>query len=364
MKFNFPNFSLGAGNILALGQARTGKSTLLKLIAIHFMIAGGRVLYFDIAKGAYVTTKCVSGTHIDWDNVPGKGRFAPIQTLSVSRACDFLFTLLEIEKILLTPDVKSSVMSAVKTIKTFDKTLQTISGLIPHIMNMEVKEALKQHTISEGQYPLFDATTEAINFDTNWLCIESKHTFESGKKASSCISYCFSRVEEMANGKPLLIIFDDASVAFKSEPVVAKLPVQINNLRKRMVSFAFAIHQLSDIGDELKDTLLNHCNTRLYTPNNQIHSNKTIRESYQSLGLSDCQLDLLAKSTPRKDYMIQSADGKCQLIDLMVNPGSTMQIVTGGSNISDINLFEDLAHKYEHDEAVRLYLQSKGGLNG
>ena len=324
------------------------------------MLSGGNVLYFDIDKGAYVTTKCVGGSHVNLDNVIGQSIFSPIQTLSTGRVSDFLFTLLEIEKVLLTPDVKLAVTTAVKMIKSLDKKLQTISGLIPYIMDSCVKNALKQYTIAEGQYPLFDADTEAINFHAKWLCLESKRAFESGSNTQSCLSYIFPRVEELADGAPLMIIFDDAGVAFKSESVVAKLEVWINNLRKRNISFAFAVHQLSDIGPKHKDTLLNHCSTRLFTPNNQIISNKAIRESYQSLGLSDSQLELLAKSTHRKEYMIQSASEKCQIIDLLVNPGSVSQIITGGSNIADINLFEELTHEYGPDGAVKQYLKTKG----
>jgi type IV secretory pathway VirB4 component len=143
--------------------------------------------------------------------------------------------------------------------------------------------------------------------------------------------------------------------------VVAKLPVWINNLRKRNISFGFAVHQLSDIGQKLKDTLLNHCNSRIYTPNSQVLLNKTIREAYQSLGLSDSQLEILAKSSPRKEYMIQTADGKCQVIDLMIKPKSVSQIITGGSNISYINLMDELLANLSHNEAVKQYLKKKGG---
>lgn len=360
MKFKFSNFSLGAGNMLLIGQAKTGKSTLLKWIAIHFMRNGGSVLYFDVDKGAFVTTKCVGGTHINLDADAGQGIFAPLQTLSEHSVCEVLFTILEAGNVPRTPEIKFAVQSSVKMVKSLDTKEQTISNLIPFIMNDTIRDALKQHTLAEGHNPLFDADTEKLNFDGNWLCLECKRTFESGKKANSCLSYCFSRIEERACNKPLLIIFDDAAVAFKSEMVVAKLPVQINNLRKRNVSFAFAVHQLTDIGNGLKDTLLNHCGTRIYTPNKQILSNQSLKISYQSLGLSDSQLDLLAAGSTRKEYMIQTAEGKSQIIDLMIAPKSASQIITGGSNIMDIGLMEKFIAGYGHDNAVKLYLKKKG----
>jgi type IV secretion system protein TrbE len=361
MRYGFANFSLGAGNLLVLGQAKTGKSTILKWIAIHFMRAGGNVLYFDIDKGAYVTTKCVSGTHVDLDAATGQALFTPLQTLSEKRANEFVLTLLAMERIPLTPFVTATVSSAVKMVKLLPTKEQTISKLLHFIMDPGAKEALRAYSLSEGHYPMFDAQTEAVSFNENWLCLECKRTFESNSKAGGCLSYVFSRVEERTSTEPLLIIIDDAAVAFRSEPVVARLPVWINNLRKKNISFAFAVHQLIDICGDLKDTLLNHCNTRVYTPNNQVLTNRTIRESYQSLGISDNQLELLSKIAPQKEYVIQTADGKCQSIDLMIAQKSTAQIITGGSNIDDIRLMENLMAQNDHSGAIELYIKEKGG---
>jgi len=363
MKYGFANFSLGAGNLLVIGQSKTGKSTLLKWIAIHFMRAGGNVLYFDIDKGAFVTTKCVNGTHVDLDAVTGQALFTPLQTLSEKRAREFVLTLLTMEKVPLTPLVTATVSSAVKMVKSLPETAQTISNLLHFVMDPGAKEALKAYSVSEGYYPMFDAPTEAVSFNENWLCLECKRTFESNSKAGGCLSYVFSRVEERTDTKPLLVIIDDAAVAFRSEPVVAKLPVWINNLRKKNISFAFAVHQLIDICGDLKDTLLNHCYTRIYTPNSQVLTNKIIRESYQSLGLSDSQLGLLSTGSPRKNFMIQTADGKCQSIDLMIAEKSAAQIVTGGSNIDDIRLMERLIAKNGHHGAIQQYIKEKGGPN-
>jgi type IV secretion system protein TrbE len=362
MKYGFVNFSLGAGNLLVIGQAKTGKSTLLKWIAIHFMRAGGHVLYFDIGKGAFVTTACVGGTHVDLDAASGKALFTPLQ-LSERSACEFILALLAMKKQQLSPAVTATVSSAVKLVKSLPQKEQTVSKLLHFIMDPAAREALKAYSLSEGHYPMFDAETEAVSFSEGWLCLECKRTFESNSKAGGCLSYVFSRVEERTCTKPLLVIIDDAAVAFRSEPVVAKLPVWINNLRKSNISFAFAVHQLIDICGDLKDTLLNHCNTRAYTPNSQVHSNKIIRKSYQSLGLSGSQLELLSKGSPRKEYLIQTADGKCQSIDLMIAEKSAAQIVTGGSNIDDIRLMERLIAKNGHHGAIQQYIKEKGGPN-
>jgi len=361
MKFNFKKPKPGTGNILVVGQAKTGKTTLLKKIAHHSVLSGTRIVYFDIDKGAFVFSQLIEGKWLDLGDESREGSLAPVKVLTVKRLVEVLITLVEIEKGKISPNEKAELISSVEMVKSLGEKQQTISGLIPYIMNDGLKEIFKNYAGED----VFNAKTDRVNFDSaRFLCLECKRVFESEKKSAIIISYLFARISSLADGKPIIIIFDDASLALNNKHTEGKMLTQINNMRKRNVSFIFAIHNISDISNRLKDTLLNHCGTRIYTPNSQLSTNKLIKESYQSMGLSDVQLDLIATGKPRKDYIIQTADGKCQVIDLMIKPGSVSQIVTGGSNINDIKLFEKLSREYGRDRAVKQYLQRKGGLNG
>lgn len=363
MLFNFKKPTPGTGNTLIVGQSKTGKSTLSKKIALHSVPAGCRVIYFDIGKSAYVTTQLVEGNWIDLENKSGAGIFSPIRTLGKAGVCEWLFTLLENENVQLSPEKKSSVISAVTMVKNQGKKYQTISGLIPYIMDTDVKNALNNYTISSGQFPIFDAKEEAVCFETNFLCLECKRVFESGtKNSANILSFLFSRIESIADGEPVYIIFDDASLALGNDCVQDRLLTQINNMRKQNVSFVFAVHNISDIGKRLKDSLLNHCGVRVYTPNSQVTTNTFVRESYRSMGLTDSQLSLIATGKPRQEYIVQTADGKCQVIDLMIKPGSIAQIITDGSNINNTQIFKRLLAEHGRPGAIREYLRLKGGL--
>lgn len=363
MIFNFGEPDPGAGNILVVGQSNTGKSTLLKTVASRSIASGAKIIYFDIDKGAFVFSGLVEGKWINLGNDSGNGLYAPVQALTSERLAEFLIILIEIENGRVSPEEKTEIFSSVNNVTMLGKEQQTISGLIPYIMDQGLKTSLQNYSRG-GQYAIFDGKEDAVTFESAPLiCFECKRLFESGKKSAANLAYLFLRIEELADGHPIIIIFDDASLALRNEYVEDKLLAQINNMRKKNVSFIFAIHNISDISPRLKDTLLNHCGVRIYTPNNQLSTNKHTRESYQAMGLSDAQLDLIASGKPKKEYVIQTADGRCQVIDLMIRPGSITQAITGGSNVNDIKLFEKLTIERGQDKAIKEYLHLKGEKN-
>ncbi len=358
MKFMFGNPEPGIGNILIVGQSKTGKTTLLKKIVLSSVLSRTRIIYFDIDKGAFIFCQLTDGKWIDLGNDSKQGIFAPVKALSDKMLTEFLTTLVEIEKGKITSEEKAALASAIQIVKEMGIEQHTISGLISYVMDEGLKNVLK-NLANDG---IFGAKEEHLGFDSNFLCLECKRLFESGKKSATVLSYLFHRIGSLAGGDPIFIIFDDASLALNNEYLEDKLLTQINNMRKRNVSFIFAIHNISDISNRLKDTLLNHCGIRIYTPNNQLSTNSLVRSSYQSMGLSDDQLELIATGKPKKEYTIQTADGKYQIIDLMIQPGSITHAITGGSNINDIKMFERLVAEHCKDKAIKEYLRMKRGM--
>ncbi len=345
---------------LILGQNRSGKSVLLKMIFFCSMYSEKRkIIFFDIFNSCKNTTLCLGGNHIDPESDMSMG-FAFLQHLPPEQACVFLCFLLEHEGIHVTHDVKSAILSAVHMLKALDTAQHTLTNLIPFVQDVQAQNALSQYTRDHGYTAIFDAEHDVLDLSIDLTCIESKYLFESDI-GPLILLYIFLRIESAVKKHHFAIIFDDASLALSSPFVVKKLHTWINNLKKHNVFMIFALHQLSDITPELKEVLLNHTSTKILTPNPLADSNEVVEKSYMSLGLTSKQIHALSIARVQRDYMILTAHGDCQIIDLMIEPNSVSQAILGGSNIDDINLMQELIDRHGSKEAIRQYLTLKTG---
>ena len=359
MKFNFPMIFGEWLNMLMLGPSGYGKSTFLKHCAIEFMRKGGRIVWFDIYKSCFATTSLVNGSHVNLGNIANEKFFAPLKTLSQHRAIEFLCMLCEIEGINITHEIKSSISDAVQLIKTQSPDQQTLSNFINYVMDHKIKSALHEYT-SNGSYALFDALDDQINLTGQWTCFEVKELFDNKAMLQVTLLYLLSYIENLSDGIPTIVIIDDAGHVFSSKSFRKWLKTALNNFRKKGISFWFAFHNVTDFDGGIRDTILNACRIKVFTPNSQILINNSIKTAYQSLGLNERQLELLGNATPCKEYMIQDESSNTQLIDLMIQPGSISQTVCGGSGTGSISLMENLIKKHGHDKAIKQYLNKKG----
>ncbi len=363
MKFNFPVIFGEWLNMLMFGPSGYGKSTFLKHCAIEFMKKGGRIIWFDIYKSCFTTTSLVNGSHVNLGNIANEKFFAPLKTLSLHRAIEFLCMLCAIEGINITHEIKSSISDAVKLIKAQNPDQQKLSNFINYVMDHKIKSALHEYTL-DGSYALFDALDDQIDLTGQWTCFEVKELFDNNKMLQITLLYLLSYIENLSDGVPTVVVIDDAGHVFSSSAFRKWLKTSLNNFRKKGVCFWFAFHNVTDFDDEIRDTILNACKIKAFTPNSQILTNSSIKAGYQSLGLNDRQLELLGFATPCKEYMIQDESCRTRLIDLMIKSGSIYQNVCGGSGTDSISLLENLIKKHGHNKAIKQYLNKKGVYRG
>jgi type IV secretion system protein VirB4 len=137
--------------------------------------------------------------------------------------------------------------------------------------------------------------------------------------AAPVLSYLFHRLEERFDGAPTLLILDEAWTFLDHPMFAARIREWLKTLRKKNVSVVFATQSLADIAEsDISPALIENCPTRVFLPNARAEE-PSQSAAYDAFGLNDRQIQLIARSTPKRDYYLQCPAGN-RLFDLEMGP--------------------------------------------
>ena len=170
--------------------------------------------------------------------------------------------------------------------------------------------------------------------------------------------YLFHRIEKSLTGRPCLLVLDEAWIML-SNPVFRKQILEwLKVLRKANCAVILATQSLSDASRSgLLDVLAESCPTKIYLPNFEAN-NETQREMYLGLGLNSRQLEIIAASTPKRDYYIETRGLGRRRVRLAL--GKLALAFVGASGKEDIAMIKELRRRYpDQDDFVRYWKEYK-----
>jgi type IV secretion system protein VirB4 len=166
------------------------------------------------------------------------------------------------------------------------------------------------------------------------------------------LTYLFHKLEARFDGKPTLLVLDEAWV-FLDDPVFSeRIREWLKVLRKKNVSVIFATQSLADVANSsIAPALIESCPSRIFLPNGRATEPQQL-EAYRRFGLNDTQVQLIAHATPKRDYYFQSRAGN-RVFDLGLGPialsicgASSVADLEAASRIHDSSVFPDFANEW------------------
>ena len=132
-------------------------------------------------------------------------------------------------------------------------------------------------------------------------------------------TYLFHRLDERFDGRPTLLILDEAWVYLDNPIFAARIREWLKVLRKKNVSVVFATQSLADIAlSIIAPAIIESCPQRILLPNDRAIEPQS-RAAYERFGLNDRQIELVARATPKRHYYLQSRRGN-RLFELGLGP--------------------------------------------
>ena len=310
------------GHTLVVGPTGAGKSVLLSLIALQWRrYRGAQIFIFDKGRSARAATLAMGGIHVDpgGDRAPSLQPLRDIDTQEGARfAADWLAGLCAQEDVVMTPDLKAGLWEAIEALASAPRPERTLTGLTLMVQDALLKSALHPFTLEGPHGRLLDSDHEALVL-ADIVCFEMESLMQSPGAAAPVITCLFDRLEARFDGRPSLLILDEAWLFLDHPLFAARIRDWLKTLRKKNVAVVFATQSLADIANSsIAPALVESCPTRIFLPNRQAREPQA-SEAYRRFGLNARQIELIAHATPKRDYYYQSPFG-CRLFELGLGP--------------------------------------------
>ncbi|MEO0451579.1 MAG: conjugal transfer protein TrbE [Pseudomonadota bacterium] len=306
------------GHTMIVGPTGAGKSVLLSLISMQFRrYVDARVFIFDKGRSARAAILAMGGEDYNL-SLEGGLSFQPLAAIDNEReramAQSWLLGLLEQEGVDLTPAIREAIYSALVSLSEAPEHQRTLTGLAALVQSSDLRQALQPYTLDGPYGSLLDADTDSLRHG-NAAVFEMEDLLHDPRLAAPVLSYLFHRLEERFDGAPTLLILDEAWTFLDHPMFAARIREWLKTLRKKNVSVVFATQSLADIAtSDISAALIESCLTRIFLPNARAEEPGQMA-AYDAFGLNERQIQLIARSTPKRDYYLQCPAGN-RLFDL------------------------------------------------
>ena len=314
------------GHMLVVGPTGAGKSVLLALIALQFRrYADSQVYIFDKGFSARAAVLAMGGAHHALGLGADAGEtlaFQPLRRIDDaterSWAAEWIAALLSGERVVVTPEVKDAVWSALGSLASAPPEERTLTGLTLLLQSNALRTALGAYTLDGPYGRLLDAAEQHLTF-ADVQCFETEALMGQAGVVAPVLTYLFHRLEERFDGRPTLLVLDEAWIFLDHPLFAARIREWLKVLRKKNVAVLFATQSLADIASSsIAPAIIESCPQRILLPNDRAIEPQS-RDAYERFGLNDRQIELVSRATPKRQYYLQSARGN-RLFELGLGP--------------------------------------------
>ncbi len=328
------NLNVGdVGHTFVVGPTGAGKSTLLGMLGVQFLrYPNSQVIIFDKDHSALSLTKALNGRYYE----PGLDNcsFQPLSAIDSEQTwvSTFISDLLEINGMDVHSGDEEKINIALSRLLQTPRDNWTFSGLLAQ-MPADMAVILRNYIHAYGG--IFHAHKEHIELDS-WTLFEMGSLMELGEKAViPALRYLLHRVDQRLDGRPTLLIMDEAWIFLGHAIFAKKLQEWLKTLRKKNVYVVFATQEIADVlNSSIMDTVINACHSKIFLPNQEAMSPE-VANNYRRLGLSDTEIQLLSTARAKREYYYRSSQGR-RLFDMCLGEAG-LKIISDRTHIqSDV----------------------------
>jgi type IV secretory pathway VirB4 component len=205
--------------------------------------------------------------------------------------------------------VRESVWTALQSLAAAPRDQRTLTMLAATIQDRGLKAALAPFTLSGPHGRLLDACVDTLA-SADWQTFEMGELMASRAAAGPVLTYLFHTLARQFDGRPTLLVLDEAWLLLESTTFAAKIREWLLTLRKLNVAVVFATPSLKAVLDSsIAAALLEGCPTRLFLPNPDARTWE-LAKAYAAFGLNDQQIAMIAGASAKREYYYQSASGQ------------------------------------------------------
>lgn len=347
------------GHTIVVGPTGAGKSVLLSLIALQFRrYQNAQVTIFDKGGSARAAVLGMGGDYFDL-GAEGDLAFQPLAKIDLSAertfAHDWVLGLLTHEGVEVTPEIKDAVWSALSNLAAAPQPERTLTGLTTLLQRNDLRQALQPYTLEGPHGRLLDADEDRLTLGAV-QCFEMEELMHQQSAVLPVLTYLFHRLDQKFDGRPALLILDEAWLFLDNPAFAARIREWLKTLRKKNVSVIFATQGLADIvNSTIAPAIIESCPSRILLPNDRAVEPQA-KAIYEAFGLNDRQIEIIGRAVPKRDYYFQSQQGN-RLFELDLGP-ATLAFVAASTK-QDHALMDELLAAHGAEEFADSWLRAR-----
>lgn len=352
------------GHAIMFGPTRAGKSTHLAILAMQWRrYSNARLFTFDKGMSMYPSCKATGGSHYVVAGAGEKLAFAPLAGMVTRQrrawAMGWINDLLALNNIETTPEQRNKIAETIQEMgKVEEKTGRpgTLSEFSAMVQDNDIRAALKDYTVDGLMGHLLDAEVDQLSI-SDFITFEIEHLMDLGDRyALPVLLYLFMRIQEALDGRPTLIILDEAWLMLGHAVFREKIREWLKTLAKKNCRVLMATQNLTDAsGSGILDVIVESTATKIYLPN-MYARDEAATALYMRMGLNLRQIEIIATAQQKRDYYLVSEKGR-RLYSLALGPLALSFV--GATGAEDIAAIKKLEQKHGA-EWVHVWLRDRG----
>src|SRR5438874_3229697 len=319
------------GHTLIVGPPGSGKSTFLGFgVAQFFRYPRAQVFAFDKGYSLYVLTQACGGEFYDLGGEKASLSFYPLAELGedsdVAWASGWIEKLCALSGLRITPTQKNAIADGINLLRHAES--RTITDFVATVQDKEVRTSLEAYTLGGPLGRLLDADRDGLR-DSRLMVFEMENLMKygdgSGNATVAVLLYLFRRIQKKLDGRPTLIVLDEAWVYLRDELFREYLRDWLKTLRKLNAVVVLATQNLSDIFNSgISDVVMEACPTKILLANVEA-ANVQSRRLYEAVGLNEREIQIVQSAISKRTYYVVWPEGRL-LISLVLG-GCVIMIV-------------------------------------
>ncbi|MBX9746637.1 MAG: conjugal transfer protein TrbE, partial [Hyphomonadaceae bacterium] len=219
-----------------------------------------------------------------------------------------------------TPELRAELWRTLEVLAERPPQDLTLTLYMALVQNASVRAALAPFTHAGPHGRLLDHEQSSLGYG-RVQAFEMDDLMRRPAATGAVLAALFHVLERRFDGKPTLLVLDEAWLFLKDAFFAAQIQDWLKTLRKRNVAVVCASQELADVeSSTIASTIIEACLTRIFLPNDRAREPRS-RGFYEKLGLNERQIGLIAAATPKRDYYLVSRDG-CRLFELGLGPAA------------------------------------------
>jgi type IV secretion/conjugal transfer VirB4 family ATPase len=348
------------GHTMIVGPTGAGKSVLLATLAAQWLrYPDAQIYLFDKGRSSRAAVLGLGGDFFDLGE-PGALGLQPLALIDDAQerawALDWIAGIVAGANVLITPELRTELWRALEILKArpiMDRTLSLYQALV---QEPSVRAALEPFTHAGPYGRLLDVEEASLGY-SKVQAFEMDDLMRKPAAAGAVLAALFHMLERRFDGKPTLLVLDEAWLFLKDAFFAAQIQDWLKTLRKKNVAVVFASQELADVeASPIASTIIEACLTRIFLPNDRAREPRS-RSFYERLGLNGRQIDLIAHATPKRDYYLVSRDG-CRVFELGLGPAALAFVAA--SKPEDHQAIDSVLAHAKGDAFAPAWLEARG----